>query len=129
SPNQSQVHHAYSPASPSRNTAIPPKMRHSVLIDSALPCPRSWPWSALGEPLRERLGGDRVRFLPDRQQRVGLAQPVLQRGDVGGVILWTDHAHLEIHHRVVDAAQLGAPAHVRALVALGDGDLEPGLEL
>src|SRR5947208_17024582 len=57
--------------------------------------------------LAERLGGGvrpaglRVLFLPERDE---LVEPVR-----------VERAHLEVHRRVVDAAQLGAAADERAL--------------
>src|SRR6187551_502165 len=131
-PATSPDHHPYTTATTNRKTAIPPNILASNFMAT----------SASGLALRglsrgavgvERIGGDRLRRLPDRGQRLGLpvgigtAQPG-QRIQVGAIVLWADRADLEVHHRVVRPTQLGATADVGALLVGLDGDLEGVVE-
>src|SRR5690349_14327365 len=98
------------------NSATNPKSLYSVLIwQSSSGC------LACGPVGVERVAGDRERLLTDRLERLGGALARLLGHDELGEVLRRDGPHLEVHHRVVRAAELGAAPDVRP--GLVDGDL------
>src|SRR5207249_8092558 len=65
----------------------------------------------------EGVRGDRVRVRVARlPQRLRGAQALLLGREEPLVLVETDRAQLEVHHRVVGAAQLGAPPDVGPLL-------------
>src|SRR6266542_4033590 len=72
---------------------------------------------------RERSGLRCERLLADLGQRVGRAHAACAQRQVPVELLRADRAHLEVHHRVVRAAQLGATADVGAFLVDRDAEL------
>src|SRR3978361_1401193 len=64
----------------------------------------------------ERHGLRRRARLADAHQRVERGQAALPGAEVGVEVGRRDRADLEVHERVIGAAELGAAAHVGALL-------------
>src|SRR5215470_8187734 len=119
-----QVHQPYAIVAATRNTPTMMKIRASIRIGSASLVLAGLARGPVGV---EGVGGHRAVRLVDCLQRLALpvrigAPELVQRGEVGLVLLPADRPHLEVHLRMVGAAQLGAATDERSRPV--DGDLE-----
>src|SRR3954447_14126804 len=115
----------YTMAATKQNTVI--KLKIAASTFTVAPPGAAWVGSVLrrGGLLAAQgqgLGGGGLAGLADALQRLVRRQARLPSGDVGVEVAGGHRPHLEVHVRVVRAAQLGAAADVRALLA--DGHLE-----